>query len=137
MEGMRGVFVQGGDINVEMGTKEKRIDRRREGSIGVTVMGAELCCELNELIFKTTVYFPPFIERIVTLTSCSPCEAKPYPMMIGFGKRSDGKIEPIASPSPSHTTLAYAAHCFPLLAKIEELAQRKINRRQNSDGLCH
>lgn len=53
------------------------------------------------------------------------------------GKRSDGKIEPIASTSPSHTTLAYAAHCFPLLAKIEELAQRKINRWLNSNGLCH
>lgn len=56
---------------------------------------------------------------------------------LGFWKCSDGKMESIASTSPSHTTLAYAAHCLPLLAKIEELAQRKINRWLNSNGLCH
>ncbi len=119
------------------GAKKKEDDWRSEGSIGVTLMGTELCCELNELIFKRLLCIFPFIERIAILTSCSLCETKPYPMMIGFGKRSDGKIEPIASTSPSHTTLAYAAHCFPLLAKIEELAQRKINRWLNSNGLCH
>lgn len=47
-----------------------------EGSIGVTLMGAELCCELNELIFKRLLCISPFIERIAILTSCSLCEVK-------------------------------------------------------------
>lgn len=42
-------------------------------------------------LLKTAAFFCRFIERIATLTSCSLCETKPYPMVIGPGKRSDGK----------------------------------------------
>lgn len=59
------------------GAKKKGDDRGSEGSIGVTLMGTELCCELNELIFKRLLCIFPFIERIAILTSCSLCETKP------------------------------------------------------------
>lgn len=47
-----------------MGAKKKGDDRGSGGSIGVTLMATELCCELNELIFKRLLcIFPPLLRE--------------------------------------------------------------------------
>lgn len=95
---------------------------------------------------ETTVYFPPVIERIATLTSCSLCGTKPYRddddwlwvagglgglrgRGAGVSAVIGGKIEAIASTWPSHATLAYAADCPPSLLSAPKLksfcAERK------------
>ncbi len=45
------------------GAKKKGDDSRSEGSIGVTVIGTELCCELNELIFKRLLCIFPLLRE--------------------------------------------------------------------------
>lgn len=54
-----------------------------------------------------------YLVRIAILSHTSSIvpKSKSYPMMIGLVKCVDGKkVEPIASPSPAHIALAYAAH---------------------------
>lgn len=46
-----------------MGAEKKGDDRRGKGSIGVTLMGTELYCELNELIFKGLLCIFPLLRE--------------------------------------------------------------------------
>lgn len=93
---------------------------------------------MNGAIGSLKGYCEFILERIAILSSSSSTvsKSKSYPMMIGLLECPDGKVEPIASPSPSHVALAYAAHWTLVLAKIEELTQRKINRWLNSNRPC-
>lgn len=92
----------------------------------------------NGAIRSVKGYCEFILERIAILSySCATVsKSKSYPMMIGLLECPDGKVGPIASPSPSHVALAYAAHWTLVLAKIEELTQRKINRWLNSNRPC-
>lgn len=67
---------------------------------------------MNGAIGSLKGYCEFILERIAILSSsCSTVwKSKSYPMMIGLLECPDGKVEPIASPSPSHVALAYAAH---------------------------
>lgn len=87
-------------------------------------------------LWKTAVYFP-FIERIAILTSCSLCEVKAI-------SDDDWVWETLWWENRAHCIQRSISHhigicgSLPLTpARIEELAQRKVNRWLNSNGLCH
>lgn len=127
---------QEGEINGKMGLKGSEMTEEN-GSIGVTLMGTELCCELNELIFERLLCIFSFIERIAILTSCSLCEVKAI-------SDDDWVWETFWWENRAHCIHITISHhigicgSLPLTpARIEELAQRKVNRWLNSNGLCH
>ena len=127
---------QAGEINGEMGLKKVKWQKKERKYWGHTD-GHWILLRIEWThLWKTTVY-SPFIERIAILTSCSLCE-----------------VEAISDDDWVWGTLWWKnrAHCIhitishhigicgslPLtFAKIEGLAQRKVNRWLNSNGLCH
>lgn len=131
------VWGQVGEINGEMGL------RRREMTGEVKeVLGSywwPLNCAVNWMnsSLKDDCVFSLYWESSHINILFSSQTQSHIRWWLGLGNALMEEIDLIASTSPSRLTLAYAAHCSPLLAKIEEPARRKVNRWLNSNGFCH